>query len=223
MTHLIKRDPSLLNKKNFRGDTALHIAARFGHKIIAEALVHFQRDLIGESSSLENRGSIIGDYTWEEVLGRINISRTSLISRSAFLEEVKLAEESHVDDVIRLLERYKMHDMISNKYPLVRLQIAKRNTPLHEAIAYRKKVVSFLAGLDQEVWFYLNNERKSPLYMAVEAEFQAGVVEVMLSPPVALPQEEFKPWSEVAPEKFNEWSVGKSPIHAAIRAKNKIS
>lgn len=214
---LIEQDQSLFNKQTRRCDTALHIAARFGHKGTAEALVRFQLDLIGESSSSENRGSIIGDYTWEAVFSKISSSKTYKISKKAFLAKVKQAEKSHVNDVIRLLQRYEVHDMISNKYPSVRLPNAKGNTPLHEAIAYRREeVVSFLINLDQEVWFYLNNERKSPLFLAVEAGL-AGVVEVMLSPPV----EEFKPWSEVAPEKFKKWSAGKSPIHAAIMAENK--
>lgn len=57
----------------------------------------------------------------------VNDSRPYQISEEAFLYSVKQWEETHV---IEILESFQLHDMLSHKYPLVRLKSANGNTPL---------------------------------------------------------------------------------------------
>lgn len=56
------RDQSLLHKKNFERQYSTTYAARFGHRRIGKALVHFQQNLPWESWP-ENGGGIVGKYS----------------------------------------------------------------------------------------------------------------------------------------------------------------
>lgn len=106
----------------------------------------------------------------------------------------------------------KLQDLVvklqnESKEPLAMLRNANGDTALHEAfISRQERVVSILIGLTSEVWFLLNKEKKSPLYLAVEAGYEASV-EVMLRDPVEI-------------ENFKKWQKGLSPVRAAILARN---
>lgn len=63
-----------------------------------------------------------------------------------------------------------------------------------------------MVDLDAQVWFHLNKEGKSPLYLAVEAGYKAGIEHTLEQ--------------RVTEENFGKWRKGKSPIHAAIVVKN---
>jgi ankyrin repeat protein len=89
----------------------------------------------------------------------------------------------------------------------------KGNTPLHDAvITDNKEVVKLLVSKDPEVAYYNNKNGKSPLYLAVENDNKKERLDDLLKTEASFP---------IKSEDGDALPEGKSPVHAAIKQRNR--
>ncbi|KAJ6884925.1 hypothetical protein NC652_031809 [Populus alba x Populus x berolinensis] len=96
---------------------------------------------------------------------------------------------------------------------LIMKKNTKGNTPLHDAvIADNKEVAELLVSRDPEVAYYNNKNGKSPLYLAVENGNKKEILDVLLNLGASIP---------IKSEDGDALPKGKSPVHAAIKQRNR--
>nr|XP_034906375.1 protein ACCELERATED CELL DEATH 6-like [Populus alba]TKR74782.1 ankyrin-3-like isoform X6 [Populus alba] len=96
---------------------------------------------------------------------------------------------------------------------LIMKKNTKGNTPLHDAvIADNKEVAELLVSRDPEVAYYNNKNGKSPLYLAVENGNKKEILDDLLHLRVSFP---------IKSEDGDALPKGKSPVHAAIKQRNR--
>ena len=89
----------------------------------------------------------------------------------------------------------------------------KGNTPLHDAvITDNKEFAELLVSRDPEVAYYNNNNGKSPLYLAVENGNKKEILDDLLKTKASFP---------IKSEDGDSPPEGKSPVHAAIKQRNR--
>jgi ankyrin repeat protein len=115
------------------------------------------------------------------------------------------AREGKASDTIKSL--------VESNPSLIRKTNTKGNTPLHDAvIADNKEVAKLLVSRDPEVAYYNNNNGKSPLYLAVENGDKKEILDVLLKTEASFP---------IKSEDGDALPEGKSPVHAAIKQRNR--
>ncbi|KAH8490403.1 hypothetical protein H0E87_022794, partial [Populus deltoides] len=115
------------------------------------------------------------------------------------------AREGKASDTIKSL--------VESNPSLMRMKNVKQNTPLHDAvITGNKEVVKLLVSIDPEVAYYNNNNGKSPLYLAVENGNKNGILDDLLKTEASFP---------IKSEDGDAPPEGKSPVHAAIKQRNR--
>ncbi|KAG6736675.1 hypothetical protein POTOM_060441 [Populus tomentosa] len=115
------------------------------------------------------------------------------------------AREGKASDTIKSL--------VQSNPSLIMKKNTKGNTPLHDAvIADNKEVAELLVSRDPEVAYYNNNNGKSPLYLAVENGNKKEILDDLLKTEVSFP---------IKSEDGDALPEGKSPVHAAIKQRNR--
>ncbi|KAG6752432.1 hypothetical protein POTOM_044660 [Populus tomentosa] len=96
---------------------------------------------------------------------------------------------------------------------LIMKKNTKGNTPLHDAvITDNKEVAKLLVSRDPEVAYYNNKNGKSPLFLAVENGNKKEILDVLLKTAASFP---------IKSEDGDALPKGKSPVHAAIKQRNR--
>jgi ankyrin repeat protein len=115
------------------------------------------------------------------------------------------AREGKASDTIKSL--------VESNPRLITKKNTKGNTPLHDAvITDNKAVVKLLVSKDPEVAYYNNNNGKSPLYLAVENGNKKEILDDLLKTEASFP---------IKSEDGDALPKGKSPVHAAIKQRNR--
>ncbi|RVX09251.1 hypothetical protein CK203_015218 [Vitis vinifera] len=168
-----------------RKNTCLHIAISFGHHKLAKHIVGLCPDLIKKTNSKGDTALHIAAR--KKDLSFVKFAMNSCPSGSGASRDVEKAE-----------------------HPLLRIGNKEGNTVLHEALINRCKqeeVVEIFIKADPQVAYYPNNEGKSPLYLAAEANY-FHVVDAIEK-------------SEVEERRENRDRKAKPAVHGAILGKNK--
>ncbi|XP_034906631.1 uncharacterized protein [Populus alba] len=127
-------------------------------------------------------------------------------------------QNSQKDTILHLAAREgKASDTIKSlaesNPSLMRKTNTKGNTPLHDAvITDNKEVAKLLVSRDPEVAYYNNNNGKSPLYLAVEKGKKNGILDDLLNLGASF---------AIRSEDGDALPEGKSPVHAAIKQRNR--
>lgn len=208
---ILERDslPAIIDQISPVGNTVLHIAAKFGRERNVKILIERYPSLIHEKNSKGDTALHVAAKAGHE-----RIADALVYSQRRVTNESSSSEDAGGRSRI-----YYTKDE-----QLISLENEDGNTALHEAFIYRRQAaVARLLNVDRKLWFHLNNEGKSPLYLAVEAGCRVGV-EIMLGYPMNNQwREEFTSSnspSSHGDDYLDEWRKGKSPVHAAIAARN---
>ncbi|XP_073260013.1 protein ACCELERATED CELL DEATH 6-like [Populus alba] len=127
-------------------------------------------------------------------------------------------QNSQKDTILHLAARegkasHTIKSLAESNPSLMRKTNTKGNTPLHDAvIADNKEVAELLVSRDPEVAYYNNKNGKSPLYLAVEKGKNNGILDVLLNLGASFP---------IKREDGDALPEGKSPVHAAIKQRNR--
>ncbi|XP_034701041.1 protein ACCELERATED CELL DEATH 6-like [Vitis riparia] len=175
----------ILSQVSPRNNTCLHKAVRFGHHKLAKYIM-------GECPDLMKKTNSKGD------------TALHIAARKRDLSFVKFVMDSCPSG------SGASRDVEKAEHPLLRIGNKEGNTVLHEALINRCKqeeVVEILIKADPQVAYYPNNEGKSPLYLAAEANYfhVVGAIEK----------------SEVEERMENRDRKVKPAVHGAILGKNK--
>jgi len=127
-------------------------------------------------------------------------------------------QNSQKDTILHLAARegktsHTIKSLVESNPSLMRKTNTKGNTPLHDAvITDNKDLAIFLVSKDPEVAYYNNNNGKSPLYLAVENGDKKEILDVLLKTEASFP---------IKSEDGDALPEGKSPVHAAIKQRNR--
>ncbi|KAG6752427.1 hypothetical protein POTOM_044655 [Populus tomentosa] len=127
-------------------------------------------------------------------------------------------QNSQEDTILHLAAREgkasdTIKSLVQSNPSLIMKKNTKANTPLHDAvIANNKEVAKLLVSRDPEVAYYNNNNGKSPLYLAVENGNKNGILDDLLNLRASFP---------IKSEDGDALPKGKSPVHAAIKQRNR--
>ncbi|KAJ6758097.1 ANKYRIN REPEAT PROTEIN-LIKE [Salix koriyanagi] len=128
------------------------------------------------------------------------------------------AQNSQEDTVLHLAARRgkdsdAIKSLAQSNPRLMRKANTKGNTPLHDAVINGyEEIARFLASKDPEVVYYNNNSGKSPLYLAVENDKKNGILDDLLKSGAS---------NHIKREDGDALPKGKSPVHAAIKQRDK--
>jgi ankyrin repeat protein len=184
------------------GNTLLHVAVSYGSDNITSYLAgtfpslitiqNSQKDTILHLAAREGKTS--------------HAAREGKASHAAREGKAShAAREGKASDTIKSL--------VESNPSLIRKTNTKGNTPLHDAvIADNKEVAKLLVSRDPEVAYYNNNNGKSPLYLAVENGDKKEILDVLLKTEASFP---------IKSEDGDALPEGKSPVHAAIKQRNR--
>ncbi|XP_052302392.1 protein ACCELERATED CELL DEATH 6 isoform X4 [Populus trichocarpa] len=175
------------------GNTLLHVAVSYGSDNITSYLAGTFPSLITIQNS--QKDTILHLAARE--------GKTSHAAREGKASHA--AREGKASDTIKSL--------VESNPSLIRKTNTKGNTPLHDAvIADNKEVAKLLVSRDPEVAYYNNNNGKSPLYLAVENGDKKEILDVLLKTEASFP---------IKSEDGDALPEGKSPVHAAIKQRNR--
>ncbi|XP_011037307.1 PREDICTED: ankyrin repeat, PH and SEC7 domain containing protein secG-like isoform X3 [Populus euphratica] len=127
-------------------------------------------------------------------------------------------QNSQKDTILHLAARegkasHTIKSLVELNPSLIRKKNTKGNTPLHDAvITDNKEVAKLLVSSYPEVAYYNNNNGKSPLYLAVENGNKKKILDDLLKTEVSFP---------IKSEDGDAVPKGKSPVHAAIKQRNR--
>jgi ankyrin repeat protein len=127
-------------------------------------------------------------------------------------------QNSQKDTILHLAARegkasHTIKSLAESNPSLMRKTNTKGNTPLHDAvITDNKEVVKLLVSKDPEVAYYNNKNGKSPLYLAVENDNKKERLDDLLKTEASFP---------IKSEDGDALPEGKSPVHAAIKQRNR--
>jgi len=127
-------------------------------------------------------------------------------------------QNSQKDTILHLAARegkasHTIKSLVESNPSLMRKTNTKGNTPLHDAvITDNKEVAKLLVSRDPEVAYYNNKNGKSPLYLAVENGNKKEILDDLLKTKASFP---------IQSEDGDVLPKGKSPVHAAIKQRNR--
>ncbi|KAJ6884949.1 hypothetical protein NC652_031830 [Populus alba x Populus x berolinensis] len=127
-------------------------------------------------------------------------------------------QNSQKDTILHLAARegkasHAIKSLVESNPSLMRKTNTKGNTPLHDAvITDNKEVTKLLVSRDPEVAYYNNKNGKSPLYLAVEIGNKKEILDDLLKTEASFP---------IKSEDGDALPKGKSPVHAAIKQRNR--
>ncbi|KAL9380010.1 hypothetical protein Peur_028492 [Populus x canadensis] len=127
-------------------------------------------------------------------------------------------QNSLKDTILHLAARegkasHTIKSLVESNPRLMRKTNTKGNTPLHDAvITDNKEFAELLVSKDPEVAYYNNNNGKSPLYLAVENGNKKEILDDLLKTKASFP---------IKSEDGDVLPKGKSPVHAAIKQRNR--
>ena len=175
-------DQSILDRLSPSKNSLLHEAARFGSKNIASYI-------------LDNFPSIV---TWTNMIGDTALHVAAKFGELDIIKvlTVEFGKPRHANDFF-------------NKQ-LLRIKNHIGNTALHQAVINKNlDEVKYLVSIDPEVAYYLNEEKKSPFYLAVETN-DKDIFKALLEEAQDLNDAVERPRPR-----------GESPIYAIILKRNK--
>ncbi|KAM1261464.1 hypothetical protein ACFX14_026700 [Malus domestica] len=167
---ILKMCPALLWKQNESGDTALHIAARYGRAGIVRALIqatktYYQGDL-EQGCAISSEGAplhIAAIYGYVGIL-RALIQATKTYSSGDLEQGCAISSE----------------DAPSQEQKLIRKTNKKKDTALHEAVRFNYfGVVEILTKEDPEFSYSANDAGETPLYLAVERGYNLYCLQIL--------------------------------------------
>ncbi|KAL9380013.1 hypothetical protein Peur_028495 [Populus x canadensis] len=127
-------------------------------------------------------------------------------------------QNSQKDTILHLAARegkasHTIKSLVESNPSLITKKNTKGNTPLHDAvITDNKELAKLLVSRDPEVAYYNNKNGKSPLYLAVENGNKKEILDDLLKTEVSFP---------IKSEDGDALPKGKSPVHAAIKQRNR--
>jgi len=127
-------------------------------------------------------------------------------------------QNSLKDTILHLAARegkasHRIKSLVESNPSLIRKTNTKGNTPLHDAvITDNKEFAELLVSKDPEVAYYNNKNGKSPLYLAVENGNKKEILDDLLKTKASFP---------IQSEDGDVLPKGKSPVHAAIKQRNR--
>nr|CAB3498294.1 unnamed protein product [Digitaria exilis] len=150
---LVVKDVKVLNSRTPQGNTALHVAALYGHP-------SFARELLLVSEELLIAKNADGDTPLH--LAARNNNGKAKVAEQMIIRAQAWPDDLNADDTVL-------------KSPLITTNL-KGNTPLHEAVLHRNNAVALrLLDADHKRAHDLNNRNESPLDMAA----REGLVQVV--------------------------------------------
>ncbi|PNT08220.1 hypothetical protein POPTR_013G134500v4 [Populus trichocarpa] len=127
-------------------------------------------------------------------------------------------QNSQKDTILHLAARegkasHTIKSLVESNPSLTRKKNTKGNTPLHDAVIKgNKDLAIFLVSKDPEVAYYNNKNGKSPLFLAVENGNKEEILDDLLKTEASFP---------IKSEDGDALPEGKSPVHAAIKQRNR--
>ncbi|GMY05048.1 protein ACCELERATED CELL DEATH 6-like isoform X3 [Fagus crenata] len=189
-------EQSILDRLSPSKNSLLHEAAKFGSKEIA---LH----IVDNFPSILTRKNMIGDTPLHVAakFGKLHIIEVlSTVDFGKQRHGGSLEGPSHADD------------FVNDNKQLLRIRNHIGNTALHEAVITKNLAeVKYLVSIDPEVAYYLNEEKKSPFYLAVETN-DKDIFKALL--------EEARDLNDAVERPRPR---GESPIYAIILKRNKAS
>ena len=151
---------TISKQRTHMGNTFLHVAASHGNEEITSFIVLYFRNLL----RLKNREGNTANHEAARAghVGALDI----LVKFDRYYDQLNSSIEY---DTLKSLTRYDWH-----------LKNNAGNASLHEAFLYNQiKVIEYLMESSVEEAYYVNDEGKSGLYLAVEAAMVQGVKTIL--------------------------------------------
>ncbi|XP_073260002.1 protein ACCELERATED CELL DEATH 6 [Populus alba] len=127
-------------------------------------------------------------------------------------------QNSQKDTILHLAARegkasHPIKSLVESNPSLMGKTNTKGNTPLHDAVVKgNKDLAIFLVSRDPKAAYYNNNNGKSPLHLAVENGNKKEILDDLLKTKASFP---------IKSEDGDALPKGKSPVHAAIKQRNR--
>ncbi|XP_056173321.1 protein ACCELERATED CELL DEATH 6-like isoform X2 [Syzygium oleosum] len=154
LKELLGRDPSVLLGRTPQGNTALHVAARFGQRPIFEEIYSRCKSLLMQPNSE-------GDAPLHVASGGGHLSVVKFL-----VTEITSTAPSQLD----------IESACDRNFEMLRQGNRRNNTALHEAIRNgHSQVVRLLIKADSQSVLYENSAGESPLYLAA----RGGMEEIL--------------------------------------------
>ncbi|KAK3424193.1 hypothetical protein EUGRSUZ_F00986 [Eucalyptus grandis] len=161
---LLDRDPSVLQRCTPQGNTALHVAARFGQRPVFAEIYSRCKSLLMQPNSE-------GDTPLHVASGTGHLSVVKFL-----VTEITSTSPSQLD----------IESGCDRNFEMLRLGNRRNNTALHEAIRNgHSDVVRLLIKADSHLVLYENSAGESPLYLAARGGMEEIVNWILTSRPLS--------------------------------------
>uniref|UniRef100_A0A6N2LYS0 Uncharacterized protein n=1 Tax=Salix viminalis TaxID=40686 RepID=A0A6N2LYS0_SALVM len=205
---------------NKKGRNILHVAAKYGNcNVISYILKQDPKlvePLLNEMDEDGNKPLHLA-AGYGKSLAAFVLVRDQRVEHFTFPSLIT-TQNSQEDTVLHLAARegkdsQAIKSLVDSNTSVVRMKNEMGNTPLHDAaIKGNRELAIFLVSKDPEVAYYNNKYGRSPLYLAVEKGNENGILDDLLISGASIP---------IYREGVDALPNGKSPVHAAIKRRDK--